>query len=73
MPNLQFRPTIHTATGELIMELVSPDGRQLIGTIYPTPQGLKLVSKHITNHDAIAVIEPKEPRAVLINLERIKT
>ena len=57
----------HTITGATMFELRDEDGR-LVAGIYATDDGLKVVSKYITNHPLLVAIDPNEPPAIVINL-----
>jgi hypothetical protein len=68
--NVQFRVAHHSVTGGRIVEVWNAEGTALLGVIYPTSSGIKFVSKYITNHPHLVVIDPAEPPAVLISLEK---
>ena len=53
-----------------IVQVWSAGGEKLLGVLYPTPDGVKFVSKYITNHPLIVAIDPDEPLAILISLEK---
>lgn len=67
--NLVFRQAIHWRTAEAVIEVWSADAKKLLGVLYPTPSGVKFVSKYITNHPHLVVVDPAEPPAVIITLE----
>ena len=69
--NVKLRPTTHSKTGEAITEVWSSDEQELLGVIYPTPGGIKLVSKLIINHPHTIAINPDDPPAIFINLEHL--
>jgi hypothetical protein len=53
---LQLKQAVHSARDEAIVEVWDADKRTLIGVLYPTPTGVKFVSKFITNHPHLVVI-----------------
>jgi hypothetical protein len=53
-----------------VVEVWSADEQTLLGVLYPTPNGVKFVSKYITNHPHLVTVDPAEPPAVIIRLER---
>ena len=69
MPNVQFRDGLHAKTGERITEVWDAREQELLGVLYPTPFGVKFVSKYITNHPRIVTIDPDDPAAILISLD----
>jgi hypothetical protein len=69
---LQLKQAVHSARDEAIVEVWDADKRTLIGVLYPTPTGVKFVSKFITNHPHLVVIDPCVPPAVLISLALIE-
>jgi hypothetical protein len=70
MANLKLTPAIHKLTGEAIVEVWDLEKDELAGVLYPTPTGVKLVSKYITNHPLLVTIDPGEPPAIIIRLDR---
>jgi hypothetical protein len=71
-PKVKFRQKDHALTaGERarVVEVWSADETTLLGVLYPTAVGVKFVSKFITNHPQLVVIDPAEPPAVVISLE----
>lgn len=58
----------HEVTGRSVFEL--RDGELLVACMYPTEDGLKIVSKYIVNHAELVTIEVQDPAAVLIDLRR---
>lgn len=65
---LRFREAVHIGTGVPVTEVWSADEKELIGVLYPTTNGVKFVSKYITNHPQLVVVDPVEPPAVIITL-----
>ncbi len=57
----------HSQNGSTVFEIRTDSG-ELVGVVYPSPRGVKIVSKYITNHDYLFVIDPDDPPAVLIDL-----
>jgi hypothetical protein len=58
--NLAFRPRIEENSGEIIVELWTPDLRQQVGILLPTPRGAAL--QPIPNERSIKpVLETLEP------------
>jgi hypothetical protein len=63
-------PTMHATDQDrgLIIEIYHPT-RGLIGAIYPTENGVKIVSKHFNPHvDAHARFDPVAPPALEVNI-----
>jgi hypothetical protein len=67
--DVKTRDDRHIATTRVV-EVWSADEQTLLGVLYPTPNGVKFVSKYITNHERLVVLDPAEPPAVVISLER---
>ena len=72
-PKLKFRQKDHALDrgGERsrVVEVWSADETKLLGALYPTARGVKFVSKFITHHAQLVVIDPDELPAIVISLE----
>lgn len=64
---MRLRVAHHAISSAPMVEILSDTG-QLIGCIYPTNAGVKIVSKYIVNHETLVAIEIQEPPALLIDL-----
>ena len=63
---MQLVSGVHRVHGGTMFEL--RNGEQLVACIYPTEDGLKIVSKYIVNDPRLVMIEVQEPPAILIDL-----
>ena len=57
----------HTENGSTVVE-IRTDAGELAGVVYASTRGVKIVSKYITNHEYLLVIDPGDPPAVLVDL-----
>lgn len=66
----------HTSKSAAVIEIWEtgpvdhPMAERLLGVIYPTSRGVKIISKYIEARDDLLQVEALEPAAVLVNLLR---
>jgi hypothetical protein len=58
----------HHHDGRAVCEIHDDEGG-LVGVIYPTSHGVKLVSKYLGVREDQLVIDPAQPPALLVNLK----
>lgn len=77
-PTVKFCQKDHVLPGKTgerarVVEVWDAGETTLLGVIHPTAHGLKFVSRYITNHPHLVVVDPGEPprmtAAVIVTLE----
>ena len=65
---LVFRPRKHAqrVEGPVVIDVFTPGG-ELVGVIYPTALGCKVVSKHIEKNPLLVTLDLEEPPAIHVN------